>query len=523
MRKLDWIAAHGGMALINTHPDYMSFSGSAADSFEYPVRFYKEFLSYIRDNHAGSYWQALPREVAAHCSPLRRRTDERAEDTLIPASREEYSTSATDLDCHGRSENFPLAKVDLAESESSQSAIEKRRRLRGKHAAVILFSYFPADPRPRRAAEALIAEGVTVDMICLQNEGVPSREVINGVNVFRLPIKRCRGSKIKYVSQYSAFIIRAFWMLASRSFSRRYDFVHIHNMPDVLVFSALVPKVLGAKIILDLHDPMPELMQTIFGMSESSFGVRFLKVLEKMSVGFADLVITVNLACKRIYSARSCRPEKITVVMNAPEDTIFRLKPPSRDLVGGNGSAQPFSLLYHGSLVPRNGLDLAVDALEIASHRIPNLQLRVCGERNSYFEKVMESAHRRGLGAKVVYLGMKNRWEIVEAINCCDLGVVPNQRNTFTEINTPTRIFEYLSLGKPVIAPRTLGIEDYFGNDDLIFFEAGDKQDLARQIEFAYTNREELLRVVERGQRVYLAHTWSQQKSNFLESIGELV
>ena len=95
--------------------------------------------------------------------------------------------------------------------------------------------------------------------------------------MFRIPIKRHRGSKLKYLTQYSAFILRSFLHLATRSFSRRYDFVHIHNMPDVLVFSALVPKALGAKIILDLHDPMPELMQTIFGLEESSFGVRFLK------------------------------------------------------------------------------------------------------------------------------------------------------------------------------------------------------------------------------------------------------
>jgi glycosyltransferase involved in cell wall biosynthesis len=93
----------------------------------------------------------------------------------------------------------------------------------------------------------------------------------------------------------------------------------------------------------------------------------------------------------------------------------------------------------------------------------------------------------------------------------CDIGVVPNHRNTFTDINTPTRIFEYLSLGKPVIAPRTVGIVDYFADDELIFFEAGDARDLARQIEFAYANRDRLPDIVERGQRIYLENAWGRQ------------
>ncbi len=95
-------------------------------------------------------------------------------------------------------------------------------------------------------------------------------------------------------------------ILAGRALKRRYDLVHVHNMPDVLVFSALVPKLLGAKVILDLHDPMPELMMTIFGLRENSRSVRLLKILEKWSLGCADAVLTVNEACKKIFSARSC-------------------------------------------------------------------------------------------------------------------------------------------------------------------------------------------------------------------------
>ena len=505
-RKLDWIAEHGGMALLITHPDYMNMNGESQKTGEYPVELYKQLLGYIQDKYSGAYWLALPREIAAHgqqtaCAPLK---------DLNGASSERFSK--------------PLPRPGSNVTDGEDSKVDKRWRLRGKRAAVLLFSYYPADPRPRRAAEALVPEGVTIDLVCLQkNQDEPRREIINGVSVFRVPLRRQRGGKARYVGQYAVFILRSFFHLAVRSLTQRYDFIHVHNMPDVLVFSALVPKLLGAKIILDLHDPVPELMQTIFELPEDSFGVRLLKRLEKWSIGFADLVLTVNLACKKIYTSRSCPPEKITVVLNSPEDEIFRFEAPQPRSSNGENSAEPFVILYHGSLVPRNGFDLAVDALETARKSVPTATLMVCGERSAFFEGVMDSVRKRGLQENVEYLGVKNRRQIVEAINGCDLGIIPNHRNTFTEINTPTRIFEYLALGKPVIAPRTQGIRDYFGDGELIFFEVGDANDLARKIEFTFSNPSEVGQIVDRGQQVYLAHKWSHERANLLNSIGALL
>ena len=499
LRKLDWIAERGGMALVLTHPDYMSLEGSRRTPGEYPIELYRQLLEYIRDKYAGAYWFALPREMAAYAE----KTMSQSVTALAPDCRQNVGSN-------GAKEEYPVA--------------DNKWRLRGRRAAVLLFSYYPADPRPRRAAEAMVKEGVTVDLICLQNNyHEPRREIINGVNVFRIPLKRHRGGKAKYISQYSAFILRSFASLALRSVIRRYDFVHVHNMPDVLVFSAWVPKALGAKIMLDLHDPMPELMQTIFKLPEQSFSVRLLKRLEKWSIAFADLVLTVNLACKKIYTSRSCPPDKINVVLNSPEDDIFQFQTPVPPTSNGKNASKPFVILYHGSLVRRNGFDLAVDALEKARQFIPGARLMVCGERSPFFEEVMQSIQKRGLQENVEYLGVKGRREIADAINGCDLGVIPNHRNSFTEINTPTRIFEYLALGKPVIAPRTRGIQDYFGDEELIFFDVGDANDLARKIEFAFSNPREVGQIVERGQKVYLAHKWSREKSNLLNPISDLL
>jgi glycosyltransferase involved in cell wall biosynthesis len=487
IRKLDWIAEQGGMVLLDAHPDYMSFSDSRQTAKKYPVALYREFLTYVRTRYADQYWHALPKDVAKHVTQI-------------------HSSEAT-------------------ADRYDELAFLRMARLCGKRAAVLLFSHYPADPRPKRAAEALAAQGVNVDIICLRDDdSEPARETYGTINVTRIQLKRQRGSKLGYVGQYAVFVLASFFNLASRSLTRRYDLVHVHNMPDVLVFSAIVPKLLGAKVVLDLHDPMPELMQTIFKLPEESSSVVVLKHLEKWSIRFADLVLTVNLACKGIYSSRSCQPDKIKVVINSPDQEVFRFQRSRVHDVNGNrgNGSRPFVILYHGSLVHRNGFDLAVQSLEKVRETIQSVRLRVCGKRTSFFEDVMKSAEQRGLDTYVEYLGVRNLPEIVEAIEHCDLGIIPNHRNVFTEINTPTRIFEYLALAKPVIAPRTKGIQDYFGDNDLIFFKVGDADDLARKIEFAYSHPVEVSQTVKRGQEIYLSHTWNRERLTLLSSISEL-
>ncbi len=63
-RKLDWIAERGGMALLNTHPDYLSFNSSSRGLEEYPAEYYSEFLEYVREHYQDDCWYALPKDVA---------------------------------------------------------------------------------------------------------------------------------------------------------------------------------------------------------------------------------------------------------------------------------------------------------------------------------------------------------------------------------------------------------------------------------------------------------------------------
>jgi glycosyltransferase involved in cell wall biosynthesis len=396
------------------------------------------------------------------------------------------------------------------------------KHLAGKRIGMVTYSPYPFDPRPRRAVDALTGAGAEIDLICLAGDNSPGRETVNRVNVTRIGLKHERAGKLRYVLGYAAFILISSSILAARSLRRRYDLIYVHNMPDILVASALVPKLLGAKVVLDLHDPMPELMTTIFKKSPESTMVKLLRRLEKWSIARANLVITVSLTFKRIFCSRSCPPEKMAVVMNSPDSSIFPFRAP-QPLRGDEDGNRRFVVLYHGSLVERNGLEVAIEAVAQLCDAIPTIELRIVGSGTPYLERMMALAQSKGLGERVRYLGSRSLENLVTEIEQCDLGVIPNQRNPFTDINTPTRMFEYLTMGKPVIAPATSGIREYFSNDSLLFFEPGDARDLAKQIAYAFAHPREVREILERGQQVYLAHTWERERETLLDRVGNLL
>jgi predicted glycosyltransferase len=101
-QKLDWVAKHGGMALLGTHPDYMKFEGTEKKPWQYPVEHYEQFLKYVTARYSGQYWPALPNEVAQFVRAARDKK-EKATATLsttvhIGADRKQKPKLWIDLD-----------------------------------------------------------------------------------------------------------------------------------------------------------------------------------------------------------------------------------------------------------------------------------------------------------------------------------------------------------------------------------------------------------------------------------------
>lgn len=492
--KLDWIAKNGGMALVNVHPDYLNLDKSHRRG-TYAGEKYAALLKYVSEQYSGEFWHTTPAQLARWYR-----------ETVVDGIGKRLQTT-----------------VMLGERAASPRAIHHRPTFVGKRAAVLLYSYYASDPRPRRAAEALKRAGMEVDVLCLRRPTSKAwGDCLNGVNVFRVPLRRRRSSKLTYIIQYFAFLLVSFFILSVWRLRRRYHLVHVHNMPDALVFGALPPRLFGAKVILDLHDPMPELFSSIYDLAATHPLSWVLKKLEKSSIAFADLVLTPNQAFKEVFTSRGCPAEKLQIIMNTPQEEIFNpfiSASPSKEARKG----QPFILMYHGLLVERHGLDLAIRAIAQLRARIPPIEFHVYGEPTAYFNSVMRLVRELELEPVVRYHGFKPLEEIAQAISIADVGLIPNRLNAFTRINLPTRVFEYLAMGKPVIVPKTKGICDYFHDQQIIYFEPGNIEDLADKIEWAYSHPTETRELVQNALQVYRRHRWESEEQRFLSHVEDLL
>jgi hypothetical protein len=65
-KKLEWIVEKGGMALLDTHPDYMNYEARKLAVDEYPVGLYMELLEHVKSNYEGEYWNPLPKDISRY-------------------------------------------------------------------------------------------------------------------------------------------------------------------------------------------------------------------------------------------------------------------------------------------------------------------------------------------------------------------------------------------------------------------------------------------------------------------------
>jgi glycosyltransferase involved in cell wall biosynthesis len=384
-----------------------------------------------------------------------------------------------------------------------------------------VFSYYPDDPRVRREAEALAGAGMEVLVCCLRRHDQKPVETVGGVSVHRLPVVRKRGSPLRYLGEYASFIFLALFRLARIHRSGRLHIVHIHNMPDILVAASLIPRLGGARVVLDLHDPMPEVFMTKYGLGARHPVIRLLKTLERWSIRFSHLVLTPNGAFRELFIRRGCPAGKIAVVMNTPDPAVFSRHEVPPGPLGERGESE-FRLMYHGTVVERHGLDTALDALAILRTSVPGIVLHVFGE-GDFVDPFLRRVQELSLHSLVKYHGQVPLEEIAAVIPAIDVGIIPNKRTVFTEVNLPTRIFEYLAQGKPVVVPRTRGISEYFDEGALFFFDAGNARSLAETILSIRQDPAGARAILERGRVIFEHHSWPVERERFVKLLETLL
>ena len=380
--------------------------------------------------------------------------------------------------------------------------------------SMIAYANYRTDARIKNYVEALLKQGYEIDVFAL---GSNDSETQPGVRVFSVMRKYWGGSARRYALSQLWFALYVAFLVSWRFLRRRYRLIHVHNIPNFLVFSAIVPKLGGAKIILDVHDTMPEAYATKFDLSLDHPLIALLRWEERLSAWFADQVITTNELHEEVLCSHGIAADKIEVILNVGNERLFR---PALDRPPHDG----LMLVYHGTIAERLGIDLILKAVAVASEKCPGLRLLLIGEGDflSTVERLMSDW---GLTDKVQIRGFVPVEELPAYLYEADVGIVGNRGYTEAKRNymLPVKMLEYAAMEIPTIAPRLRVIRHYFDEDSAIFYAPDDAKDMARRIVEVYQHRE-IIANVKQGLRTFnQRYNWSAMEKKYLDIIGRLL
>jgi glycosyltransferase involved in cell wall biosynthesis len=361
-----------------------------------------------------------------------------------------------------------------------------------------------------------VRRGDHVDFIAVGETDRPSLEMIQGVRVFRVKQLRYRGGGgPSYIFAYLRFLCAATLKLVSLFRKERYDIVYVHTMPDLLVLVGLIPKLFGAKIVLNIHDMMPELYMSKFGISEKHLLIRMLAFQEQFSIWLADKVICVHHPHRDVLCRRGAPVEKITVLPNVPDPLVFRSDGPAAP------TENTFRIVYHGTIARRLGLDIGVRAFAKAADSCPGARFEIYGDGDAGDE--LEAAIKAsGVEDRIYFSKKMFRVEsIAEMIQGASVGLIPNRRDVATDYMLPVKLLEYVHLGIPVIAPRLLAIQYYFSTDQVAYYEPGDVDELAECICRLYADPAKRAELAKNGAEFAKKFHWDRLKEDLFSVIDD--
>jgi glycosyltransferase involved in cell wall biosynthesis len=375
--------------------------------------------------------------------------------------------------------------------------------------------YPVGEPRVEREALAARDAGWAVDVLATRRPGEPSEEQVDGVCVRRLPLEHRRG--VGLVGTLREYV--GFAALAARELSRgeRFDVVQVHAPPDFLITSALVPRLRGARVILDIHDLSSDMFAIRFG---DRFGAGaadgLLRLVERAATCAADAVVTVHGPYRDELERRGVAARKLTVLMNSVDES--HLPTPDGDSFPKDG----FRVVYHGTITPHYGVDLLVRAAARASSRVADLRLELYGEGDE-LSGARRLADELGLLDRLSTSdGYLPHDQVLDRIEGACVGVIPNRPTRLNRFALSSKLFEYVVLGIPVAAADLPTLRAHFSEEEVRFFRAGDDSELAEVLVDIAADPDAARRRAEAARRRYEAYRWPEQARRYVALLGSL-
>lgn len=381
---------------------------------------------------------------------------------------------------------------------------------------MVAYSFYESDNRVMRYAEALAARGDEVEVFSLRREGQSKQEVLNEVRVFRIQ-KRVKNEKaqLSYLLRIVLFFLKSMVFLSIKHLRKPYHFVHVHSVPDFLVFAAWLPRITGAKVCLDIHDLLPEFYSSKFHSGTNSITFKFLQLVELASTGFAHQVIAANHIWQKKLISRSVAASKCSVFINYPDLSVFQQH-------GKTRVDDKIIVLYPGTLSRHQGLDTAIRSFANIKNCAPNAELHIYGE-GSAKDSLIQLTHELGLDDRVLFRDVVPVREVARIMENADIGIVPKRNDTFGDEAFSTKILEFMAMGVPVVVSDTT-VDRYYFNDKIVtFFHSGDVDDLSVHIVKLIRDPDARRRQIDDANEFVKLHDWSTKKDDYLQLVDNLV
>jgi glycosyltransferase involved in cell wall biosynthesis len=369
---------------------------------------------------------------------------------------------------------------------------------------MVVHASYPPDPRVEREVRVAVEEGHEVEVVAMRDDGQAGREIVDGALVLRLPISHRRGGGLmRVIWEYLGFTALASAFISARTIRRRFDVIHVNNPPDFLVLTAAVPKLLGARLVFDVHDFSWDMFSQRFdGRVGGSAAKRLLHLIERLATRYADDVVTVHEPYRQALIARGVPAAKTTVVMNSVDETLLPAPwdgPPS----------DAFRIVYHGTITPHYGVDLLVEAAAQVVEEIPNLRLEIYGAGDAV-AAVRQRVEALGIADRTMLSGRYVPHAVIlRLVRSADAGVIPNLPIRLNEHALPTKLFEYVTLGVPVVSADLPTLRGHFSADEILFYRAGDAEALAAALTAVARDRPAATARAARALRRYEQYRWS--------------
>lgn len=377
---------------------------------------------------------------------------------------------------------------------------------------MIMYRLMPETYRRLVVANSITKRYGNVDVLCIRGEGQKELEQQNGINIRRLPVYYSKSDSMpKQFLKYNLFGFLCFIKLAILSIKGKYNIIHVHNPPDFLIFAALPYKLLfGTKIVIDLHDMLPEAFCSNFNVDENHIFVKTAKLLEKTAIYFSDSIICTNAYDKEIVLSRNkVDAEKIFVVMNTPDLNLFEIFEEKKEQLG---LEDRFVLLFEGTIWKRRGIQTIIDAVKLVQNDIPIMLLVVGDGPDLDFLKAY--SRERKLEDSVRFTDWVDLETLSRYISASDLCVIPFLDTNVNRRGVPNKLFEYIVHDKPVLSSRLKGISLTFNEDEVIYFEPGNAEDVANKLRWCCEHRNELANICKRAKNRYFAeYTWDRMEN----------